>query len=90
MDAIFSALFGESVWAVLQAVLLLILAFIVAAIVKSLAIKLLTKTKLQELLGKRDPESGRRITEFVGKLVHLIVFLLFVPDIFERLEHFSK
>lgn len=65
--------------------MLLILAFVVAAIVKSLAIKLLTKTKLQELLGKRDPESGRRITEFVGKLLHLIVFLLFVPGIFERL-----
>lgn len=85
MDAVFSALFGESVWAILQAVLLLILAFIVAAIVKSLTIKLLTKTKLQKLLGKRDAESGQQVTEFIGKLLHLIVFLLFVPGIFERL-----
>lgn len=85
MDAVFSALFGQSVWAILQAVLLLILAFIVAAIVKSLTIKLLTKTKLQKLLGKRDAESGQQVTEFIGKLLHLIVFLLFVPGIFERL-----
>lgn len=85
MNAIFAALFGESVWAVLQAVLLLILAFIAAAIVRSLTVKLLTKTRLQNLLGKRDAESGRQVTEFTGKLVHLIVFLLFVPGIFERL-----
>lgn len=86
MGAVFSALFGESVWAILQAILLLILAFIVAAIVKSLTVKLLTKTKLQKLLGKRDAESGQQVTEFIGKLLHLIVFLLFVPGIFERLE----
>lgn len=85
MNAVFAALFGESVWAVLQAVLLLILAFIAAAIVKSLTIKVLTKTKLQTLLGNRDPGSGQNVTEFIGKLLHLIVFLLFVPGIFERL-----
>lgn len=85
MDAVAATFFGESVWAVLQAVLLLILAFIAAAIVKSLTVKLLTKTRRQKLLGKRDAESGRQVTEFIGKLVHLMVFLLFIPGIFERL-----
>ena len=48
-------------------------------------VKLLTKTKLKDLLGKRDAENGEKITEFIGKLVHLAVFLLFVPGIFESL-----
>lgn len=85
MGAILSAFFGEGLWAVIRAVLLLILAFIASAIVKSLVIKLLTKTKLKDLLGKRDAENGEKITEFIGKLVHLAVFLLFVPGIFESL-----
>lgn len=85
MGGMFAAFFGEGVWAVIRAVLLLILAFIAAAIVRSLAVKLLTKTKLKELLGKRNAESSERVTEFIGKLLHLIVFLLFVPGIFESL-----
>lgn len=85
MGAILSAFFGEGLWAVIRAVLLLILAFIASAIVKSLVIKLMTKTKLKDLLGKRDAENGEKITEFIGKLVHLAVFLLFVPGIFESL-----
>lgn len=85
MEAMFAAFFGEGLWAIIRAVLLLILAFIAAAIVKSLVVKLLTKTKLKDLLGKRDAECGERVTEFIGKLLHLIVFLLFVPGIFESL-----
>lgn len=85
MGAILSAFFGEGLWAVIRAVLLLILAFIASAIVKSLVVKLLTKTKLKDLLDKRDAENGEKITEFIGKLVHLAVFLLFVPGIFESL-----
>lgn len=85
MDAMFTAFFGEGIWATLQAVLILILAFISAAIVKSLVVKLLTKTRLQTLMGRRDPESYQKVAEFIGKLLHLIVFLLFVPGIFEHL-----
>ena len=55
MQDMFARFFGEGVWAVLEAVLILILAFVAAAIVKSLTVKLLTRTKLQALLGKRDP-----------------------------------
>mgnify|MGYP002510199917 CR=1 FL=1 len=85
MGAMFAAFFGEGLWAVIRAVLLLILAFIAAAIVKSLVAKLLTKTKLKDLLAKRSEESATKMTEFIGKLVHLIVFLLFVPGIFQSL-----
>ena len=85
MQDMFARFFGEGVWAVLEAVLILILAFIAAAIVKSLTVKLLTRTKLQALLGKRDPANCERAADFIGKLLYLIVFLLFVPGIFERL-----
>lgn len=67
--------------------LILLLAFITAAIVKSLVVKLFTKTKLNTLLGKTDNGTGgkEKTVTFIGKLVHLLVFLLFVPGIFESL-----
>ena len=85
METMFTAFFGEGVWAVIQAALILVLAFIAAAVVKSLTVKLLTRTRLKELLGKRSPEAYERTTEFIGRLLHLLVFLLFVPGVFERL-----
>lgn len=48
-------------------------------------VKLLTKTSLKKLLEKHDAESGEKIIAVIGKLVRLIVFLLFVPGIFESL-----
>ena len=85
MSTMFAALFGESVWAVIQAILLLLLAFLSAAVVKSLTLKLLTRTALKSLLCKHDPAGWDRVAAFVGKLLHLTVFLLFIPGIFERL-----
>lgn len=85
MNAMFAALFGESVWAVIQAILLLLLAFLSAAIVKSLTLKLLTRTALKSLLCRHDPAGWDNVAAFAGKLLHLIVFLLFIPGIFERL-----
>jgi len=74
------------VGAIIAAALILVVAFIVAAIVKSLVLKLVEKTKLQEILAKADtadkPGSAK---EFIGKLVYLLVFLLFVPGIFSAL-----
>ena len=60
----------------------------VAAIAKSLIEKLLKHTKLADL--KRTDKNGQENTgmktiELIGKLVQLIVFLLFVPGIFEIL-----
>ncbi len=80
----FASFVGNGLWSVLKAVLILVLAFIVAAIVKSLVVKLLTKTKLASLLGKMNA-GGAKATESIGKIVYLLVFLLFVPGIFECL-----
>ena len=81
MNDMFVTFFGTGLWAVIKAVLILLLAFLVAGIVKSLVVKLLTKTKLSVLLGKTDAstDGGKRMLEHIGKLVHLVVFLLFVP-----------
>ncbi len=71
---------------IVVAALILVVAFVVASIVKSLVLKLIDKTKLKDVLAKIDtedkPGSSR---EFVGKLVYLLVFLLFVPGIFSAL-----
>lgn len=79
MNEMFTSLFSGGLWAVIKALLILLLAFITAAIVKALVVKLFTKTKLSSLLGKE------KTVNFIGKLVHLLVFLLFVPGIFENL-----
>lgn len=71
---------------IIVAALILVVAFVVASIVKSLVLKLIDKTKLRNILAKIDTEDkpgGAR--EFIGKLVYLLVFLLFVPGIFSAL-----
>lgn len=80
----FASFFGTGLWSVISAVFILVLAFIVAAIVKSLVIKLLTKTKVSVLLEKLDADKENAV-ESIGKIAHLLVFLLFVPGIFECL-----
>lgn len=87
MNDMFVTFFGTGLWAVIKAVLILLLAFLVSGIVKSLVVKLLTKTKLSVLVGKTDasPDGGKRMLEHISKLVHLGVFLLFVPGIFGSL-----
>lgn len=76
------AFFGAGLWAVIKTVLILLLAFIVSAVVKSAVTKLLAKTKLGK--GAEGQEAGNALT-MIGKLVHLVVFLLFVPGVFESL-----
>ncbi len=86
MNEMFVSFFSSGIWAVIKAVLLLLLAFITAAVVKSLVVKLFTRTKLNALLKQTDSASGtEKSVDFIGKLVHLLVFLLFVPGIFESL-----
>lgn len=86
----FVAAIGNGIWSVIAAALILVAAFIVAAIVKSLVLKLLGKGKVGQFLDKMDSADGEGGTaggtrEFIGKLVHLLVFLLFVPGIFSVL-----
>lgn len=75
----------DAIPAIIKAALLLVLAFIVAAIVRALVIKLIEKTKLNEILGKADGDKPGQTKTFIGRLVYLIVFLLFIPGIFTTL-----
>lgn len=86
MNEMFVSFFSSGIWAVIKAALLLLLAFITAAVVKSLVVKLFTKTKWNALPKQTDNANGKeKSVDFIGKLVHLLVFLLFVPGIFESL-----
>lgn len=87
MNELLTSLFSSGIWGIIKAVLLLLLAFIAAAIVKSLVTKLFTRTKLNALLGRPDvnTDGKEKTVNFIGKLAHLLVFLLFVPGIFESL-----
>lgn len=80
----FSA-FWNAIPAIVKAILLLVLAFIVAAIVKSLVLKIIEKTKLDGTLAKADGDKPGSTKSFIGKLVYLLVFLLFIPGIFSAL-----
>lgn len=81
---------GSGVWSVIAAALILVAAFVVAAIVKSLVLKLLGKGKIGQFFDKIDSANSAEgkngnTKEFIGKLVHLLVFLLFIPGIFSAL-----
>ncbi len=81
---------GSGVWSVISAALILVIAFVVASIVKSLVLKLLGKGKLNDFFSKLDSAEGEEnksgnTKEFIGKLIYLLVFLLFVPGIFSAL-----
>lgn len=85
----FMSAVGNGIWSVIAASLILIVAFVVAAIVRSLVLKLLSGGKVGQFLEKLDAAGGEgkpgSTKEFIGKLVHLLVFLLFVPGIFSVL-----
>ncbi len=69
------------------AVFLLLLAWLVATIAKSLVIKFLKKIKAEEFtkkLGIADETTGSSL-DFLGKLVFIIVFLLFLPAVLDKL-----
>lgn len=78
--------FLGGVGSIIAAALILLVAVIVASIVKTLVLKLVDKTRLQNILAKADTEDKPgSAKEFIGKLVYLLVFLLFVPGIFSAL-----
>lgn len=72
---------------VLQALLVLILAFLVAWIAKKATVKLLTFVGFDKVLKKAglDAESQGKTKDFISKIVYLVVFVLFMPGIFEKL-----
>lgn len=72
---------------IIAAVLLLIVAFIVAGIAKRIVVKALEKLnvdKFTDKLGIKDESTGGSL-DFIGKLVYIIVFLLFLPGILAKL-----
>ena len=94
MNGLFSTFFSflsQDVINVCRAILLLFLAYIVAGIAKSLILALLRKAKVFELAGKTETdekvksEKAKQSEQYVGKLIYLLVFLLFVPGIFSLL-----
>lgn len=74
----------KDIWAIslVKFVVYLLVAFIAAAIAKFLVVKLLKLIKLDKKLDKWGVNEGQVGTSlsFVGKLVYLIVFLLFLPS----------
>lgn len=79
----FVEFFNSGFGTAIKAILILIVAFIAAAICKSLIVKLLSRTKLAEV--NKGKDSASNPVELIGKLVQLVVFLVFVPGIFETL-----
>lgn len=76
-----SDFFETDLGTAIKAILLLIIAFLVAYIVKKILVKLLSKTKLS----KAKDQEGIKAIDLIGKLAQLVVFLVFVPGIFETL-----
>ncbi|MBR3414535.1 mechanosensitive ion channel [Candidatus Saccharibacteria bacterium] len=72
---------------VLVALIVLLLAFLVAWAAKKITLKLLKTLGLDKAMKKAgvDEENRKKTIDFVGRLVYLIVFLLFLPGIFEKL-----
>ena len=79
----------EQIWAIslVQFIVYLLIAFVAAAISKFLVTKLLKLVKLDKKLDKWGVNEGQVGTSmsFVGKLVYIIVFLLFLPSALKAL-----
>lgn len=74
----------EQIWAIafVQFIVYLAIAFVAAALAKFIVTKLLKLIKLDKKLDKWGVNEGQLGTSmsFVGKLVYIIVFLLFLPS----------
>ena len=85
MDEFFSRYLTPAIWAVIKAVLFLGLGLLAALIVSRLLMKLVGKIQTKMTKKEKDEEKQLLLKKFVGKLSFLIVFLLFVPGIFNAL-----
>jgi len=72
---------------VVVALLVLVLALLCAWIAKSLVVKIFKLAGIERAMAKAGVEQKniKKTTNFVGRLVHLVVFILFLPGIFEKL-----
>ncbi len=72
---------------VVTAIILLIVAYLAAIIAKGIVVKALKLLKLEKYtdkLGVVDEVTGSSL-EFIGKLVFVIVFLMFLPAVLDKL-----
>lgn len=69
-------------------VILLIVAFIVATLVKKFVEKLLNNGSVKNKLSTKSTAPGEadKMVSLIGKIVFLLVFILFLPAIFEKLN----
>src|SRR5699024_2650116 len=67
---------------------LLIAAFLVAWIAQRVAVWVMRRMKVDERIGDRagTDARGSSTSSLIGKLVFLIVFLLFVPSVLDKLD----
>lgn len=79
--------FNQSVPSVIVAALILVLAFISASIVKKLVEKLMEIIKIDSAFEKAglDDDKKTKLKVFIAKLSYLVVFVLFLPGIFQKL-----
>ncbi|MBQ8992158.1 mechanosensitive ion channel [Candidatus Saccharibacteria bacterium] len=72
---------------VVVALIVMIIAFLVAWLAKKITLKLLNAVGLERAMKKAgvDEDNRKKSVGFVGQLVYLVVFLLFLPGIFEKL-----
>ena len=71
---------------VVTAIILLIVAYLAAIIAKGIVVKALKLLKLEKYtdkLGVVDEVTGSSL-EFIGKLVFVIVFLMFLPAVLDK------
>lgn len=75
---------------VLKALLLLVLAWIVAIAVRAIFQKAFVKMGVSRALSKtplvQDEAEGERILDNVGKIIYFLVFILFLPAVFDALN----
>lgn len=79
--------FLNAIPGILAAIVVLILALLVAWLSKFIVTKILTATKLDQKLNRftLEEQKPRSTVEYVGRLVFIIVFILFLPSVFARL-----
>jgi hypothetical protein len=80
----------EAIPNIIIALLLLLLAWIVATVVKGIIVKLSKKAGLHRTMARsklvKSEEQGKKIIDSLGKVVYFLVFILFLPSIFDALN----
>ncbi len=83
-------LIGAYAMKILGVILLLVIAWVMASLVKKVVVKVLMKMNMDQHLAKgTEPfslETGKERVASIGKIIYLLVFVLFVPSILDRLD----